>query len=354
MDTLFDIAGDPATSELRDPGLYPGVQFFVSNWLTGYLPLAPGRINALVSGYNLLTNASALADAKADVVHARTLFLDSGAISTLLACLRGSGKAEDVHAWLPRTPELVALAHQLHDAGAPPGVVAAMDLPAYADMLGAAGISVEEAEAITLANAATMLAQEVPPGWQKVFTSQGVTLADHERCMASYEQLGVLAAVRAGTAWLAVGGMAFEDQMERVHQVHARIRQLVGDTGHIHALGVSRLPVLVPMLRRGWVQSADSSSPAQEIRFNRGAYQLRGPRPTFLANALHAANALYAEAELAQAIERDKRTGDVVQVSWLDDAAAPPIPPAEPVASASTPPAPDSWSDALSALEALT
>lgn len=318
IDTLFDIAGDPNTTELRDPGLYPGVQFFVSNWLTGYLPLASGRINALVSGYNLLTNASALVSALTDATHARALFLDSGAISTLLACMRGNGTAAEVHAWLKRTPEVVALAHQLHDAGAPPGVVAAMDLPAYQDMLAAAGISVLEAEGITLDNAAVMLEQSVPPGWRKVFTSQGVTLIDHERCMASYERLGVLAAVRTGRAWLAVGGMAFEDHAERVHAVHQRIRNMVGPTGHIHALGVSRLPVLVPMLRREWVNSADSSSPAQEIRYNRGAYQVRGPRPTFLANALHAANALFAEAELASALERERRKVDSVQLNWFD------------------------------------
>ena len=298
-----ELPDGPATAELRDPGLHPRFQLFISNLMTGYLSVAPNRVNALVSAYHLLASDSKADAVVRDLVNARAVFLDSGCISTLLACLAGNLPAAAVHEWLKRTPDVLALAWQLHDQGVGPGVVAAMDLPAYAGMLDAAGITVDAAEQITLANAQLMMASELPPGWRAVYTSQGVSLADHERCLAGYEDLGVLAAVRRGEAWLAVGGMAFEDSDNRVHVIHEAVRDTLGP-GHIHALGVTRLPTLVPMMRNGWVDSADSSSTAQEVRYNRGPYQVRGPRPTFLADALHAAAALNAEAELAAALRK--------------------------------------------------
>lgn len=301
---LSDLEEQPWNKELLDPGLHPGFQLFISNWMADYLRCAPGRINALLSGYNLNHNPGDLKRACRAVPSARELFLDSGAITTLLHCVRGNGTPQDVRDWLACTPKLIDTAWLLHEAGGPAGVLAAMDLPAYSDLLAAADLTVGAAHDITLDNAVTMLEAQLPPGWWPLFTSQGVTLEDHLACMGQYEEVGVLDAVRSGRAWLAVGGMAFETSPDRVHGIHRAIREFLGDQGHIHALGVSRLDVLVPMIRHGWVQSADSSSPAQMVRYNRGIYHLDGPRPMFLVEALHAVSALYHEAELATALKK--------------------------------------------------
>jgi hypothetical protein len=301
------------TAELRDPGLYPDVRLFVSNRLTNYVRVAPGRINALVSAQYLWESGkNQTEEATRNMPSAREAFLDSGVITPLLQVLNGREDAkgnikgpEVVHNWLEVGHDtIVRMAWDMHDAGAALGVIAALDLPAYPDMLDAAKLSLEQAEEISIANAELMLEADVPHGWRRLFTTQGRSLEDHQRCMHAYAALGVLDEVRAGNAWLAVGGMAFEGVDERVWSVHRAMREQLGE-GHIHALGVSRLNVLVPMIRQGWVNSADSSSPAQEVRYNRGPYRIRGPRPTFLADALFAANALLAEAELAKALEGD-------------------------------------------------
>lgn len=319
MDELFDLEVAPTGGEIRDPGLHPGFQFFMSNLLAEYLACAPGRINALLSGYDLIFRQG-LTTALRNAKYARAMFLDSGAISPLMACMRDKVTPQDVHTWLDRTDELVALAWQIHEAGSPPGVLAAMDLPAYARMLEPAGITVEQGEAITMKNAELMMEQVLPPGWRPVFTSQGVTLDDHRRCMAAYQANGVLGEVRAGRAWLAVGGMAFETQPDRVRVIHQEVREILGD-GHIHGLGVGRLEVLVPLVRRGLIDSADVSSPFQEVRYNRGPFMIPGmaTRPSFLVYALHAAAALRTEAELAVAIRRADRIGDHEQGAfpWL-------------------------------------
>lgn len=322
------LSGPHYTDSMQEPGLFPAFHFFVSNWMMEYVSCAPGRINALSSAFAMVRPEKQYAAYTGDyrvatehVRNARAVFLDSGAITPLLRNARGTGKPEEVRSWVERTDLVVQIAHEFAAAGAPTGVVAAMDLPAYADLLAPAGWTVPEAERITLRNAEQMLAAELPEGWRPVFTSQGVTLEEHVRCMAQYERMGILDHVRAGNAWLAIGGMAFEDNAERVHVVHRKVRELVGPQGHIHALGVSRLPVLVPMIRRGWVQSADSSSPAQEIRYNRGPYQVQGPRLRFLVSALHASSAIYAEVQLAQALERAQRIPDMEQTGWLDSVA---------------------------------
>lgn len=312
-DRMLDLPDLPGNDELKNPGLHPRVRLFVSNLLTGYLRYAPMRINALVSAYAMLgenqNGRSNMRHTIADLPFARTLFLDSGAITPLLLCSRGKAKPDQLMAWLERTNDVVDLAWLLEANGVAEGVVAAMDLPGYASLLATAGLTVPQAEAITLRNAETMLAAELPPRWLPVFTSQGVSLEDHQRCLDGYERLGVLAAVREGRAWLAVGGMAFEGETTRIHAVHRYVRERLG-AGHVHALGVSRLHALVPMVHRGWVNSADSSSPAQEIRYNRGPYRVTGPRPAFVWEALHAASALYYEAELATALARAARLPD--------------------------------------------
>jgi hypothetical protein len=321
MDEMFDFEPYPMGADLRDPGLYPDFHLFIANLLMGYLACAPGRINALLSGYDLVARTG-LPRVLRNIAHSRATFLDSGAISVLMAVMRGTMSPTAVHEYVQRTDELVVVAHQLHEAGSPPGVIASMDLPAYRQMLAPAGLTVESAERITIDNARDMLTKHLPPGWRPVFTSQGLSIAEHQRCLGLYDELGVLDLVRQGKAWLAVGGMAFEDHAERVWRVHQAIREVVGPVGHIHALGVGRVDVLAPMVVQGWINSADSSSPAQEVKYNRGAYQMRPnvPRPEFLVNALHAAAGLYLEADLGQAIARYRAVGAHHQQQEMFDA----------------------------------
>lgn len=309
---LFDTEVTPDSPAMRDPGLYPRFKLFVANLLTGYLRYAPQRINALVSAYDQIHNAEASQRNKstqmADLVWARELYVDSGGITPLLGCLKGTAKPADVWKWVKNTDRIVAYAWELHEFGCPPGMVSMLDLPAYASALEAANITVKEAGDVTMANAEVMMKAELPPRWRKVFISQGVTLADHAACQDAYAALGIFDAVRSGDAVMAVGGMAFEKETARIHAVHKALRARLGE-GHVHALGVSRLPALVPMIHHGWVDSADSSSPAQEVRYNRGPYQVSGPRPTFLWEAMHAASALYFEATLADALRRAEAHG---------------------------------------------
>lgn len=310
---------EPWNEHLRDPGLHPEFSLFIANLMVGYLQCAPGRINALLSAYQTTQIESNDKRVMEMAHHAREMFLDSGGISPLIKCMKGKATAQDVRDWIGRTDLVVELAWRLHDAGSPVGVVAAMDLPAYRDMLGAAGLTVDQGMQITLENAIDMLDRELPPAWKPVFTSQGVSLEDHMRCLEGYQRIGVLDAVRSGDAWLAVGGMAFAGRSDRVHVVHRRVREVVGPEGHIHALGVTRIRTVVPMIQRGWINSADSSSPCQKIRYNLGIYHMEGPRPTFLVEALHAANSLYYEAELAIQLKKADRHPLYEQGELFDD-----------------------------------
>jgi hypothetical protein len=309
LDRLFvDGESVPGNDELRDPGLHPGFQLFVANLLTGYLRYAPQRINALVSAFFYLhrdaqrQNVGVHSDLL-DLSYARTVFLDSGAISPLLGVTRGTHTPEYLRWYVQQTDLVVGLAHKFADLGIKDGVVAMLDLPAYVDLLAGAGLSVAEAHEVTLSNARQMAKAELPEGWRPVFVSQGLTLNDHMAVMAEYESIGALDMVRAGNAWLSIGGVAFEGATQRIHTVAKAVRNKLGE-GHIHILGVNRLHALIPMVRHGWVNSCDSSSPAQEIRFNRGVYHTDGPRPTFLWEAMHAASALYYEATLAMELKR--------------------------------------------------
>lgn len=293
----------PGNAELRDPGLYPGFRLFISNRLTEYVRSAPGRINALVSAQYVFGRADIYRRYLESLPSAREVCLDSGAITPMLQVLHGKAERDVVHDWLDVGHDIILKqAWDIHDRGVALGVVSSLDLPSYPDMLDASGLTIYEAQSITLTNTQRMLEADVPPGWRKLFALQAHTVEDLNSALRDYDALGVLDSVRAGDAWLSVGGVAFENQAERVWSLYRGAREVLGE-GHIHALGISRLPVLVPMIRKGWVQSADSSSPAQEVRYNRGPYRVNGPRPTFLADALFAASALLAEADLAHAIE---------------------------------------------------
>lgn len=317
--------------ELKDPGLFPRVQFFVSNFLTGYLRYAPGRINALVSAYTIAKSASMHRAAMNDLPHARAVFLDSGAFTPLVGCAKGTTTRDDLLGWAVNGPAVVTgLARSLSEVGVASGVVAALDLPSYQPLLNAAQLSVQDAEAISVRNAELLLAADIPAGWRRVFTSQGVSLDDHMRCLDRYEKLGILDAVATGDAWLAVGGMAFETASNhqrdtgnhRVATVHREIRKRV-PVGHIHSLGVTRVGILAPMVDAGWVNSADSSSPAREIQYNRGPYRVTGPRPSFVWESLHAASALYYEAQLAQELARLAKRApvEVLELPWYEQMA---------------------------------
>lgn len=293
----------PSAAELRDPGLYPEFRLFVSNRLTEYVTYAPGRINALVSAHVGYLAPEVFDRYLTHLPAAREVCLDSGVITPLLQVMHGKARPDVVHEWLEAGHEaIVAQAWRIHNAGVVRGVVSALDLPSYADMLRASQITIAQAQAVTLDNTARMLEESVPPGWAKLFVLQAHTMTELDEALDAYAALGVREAVRSGAAWLSVGGLAFEDEGERVRGMYRRAREWLG-TGHIHALGINRSQVLVPMILDGWVNSADSSSPVQEIMYNRGPYRVMGPRPTFLANALFAANALLAEVELARAIE---------------------------------------------------
>jgi hypothetical protein len=311
---LFDdqLDGVLGTDDLRDPGLHPRFRLFVANLLTGYLRFAPQRINALISAWvHIGPTQYAIAKSNGmldDLVWAREIYLDSGGITPLLLAARGKGDVQQIWDWVTRTDDIVALAHRLDEYGCPPGVVCMLDLPAYKDALDKVGITVAQANDVTMANAGAMLHAELPHGWKAVYVSQGFTLAEHMACQDAYERMGILDKVRAGEAWLALGGMAFEKETERIHVICKETRKRLGE-GHIHALGVNRLSALVPMIHRGWVQSADSSSPAQEVRFNRGPYRVEGPRPTFFWEACHAVSALYMEARLADALAKAEAVG---------------------------------------------
>ncbi len=334
---MFDdqLEGLPGTQELRDINLHPRFKLFVANLLTGYLRFAPQRINALISAW-VHIGPSQYAIAKSngsldDLVWAREIYLDSGGITPLLLAARGKGSVDQIWDWVVRQDDIIALAHRLDDFGCPPGVVCMLDLPAYKDALDTVGITVKQANEVTLANAGAMLraakAGELPEAWKAVYVSQGFTLAEHMACQDAYEAMGIMDEVRAGRAWLALGGMAFEKEFQRIHTICQATRDRLG-AGHVHILGVNRLDALVPMVHRGWVNSADSSSPAQEVRFNRGPYRVLGPRPTFFWEACHAVSALYMEARLADAIGKAEAGGLHEQTDlWAPGQADQPVDP---------------------------
>lgn len=345
---MFDdqLEGIPGTAELRDVDLHPRFKLFVANLLTGYLRFAPQRINALISAW-VHIGPSQYAIAKSngaleDLVWAREIYLDSGGITPLLLAARGKGTVDMIWDWVTKTDDIVALAHRLDNFGCPPGVVCMLDLPAYKDALDTVGITVAQANDVTLANAGAMMHAELPEAWKPVYVSQGFTLAEHMACQDAYEKMGILKEVREGRAWLALGGMAFEKETQRIHTICQATRDRLGP-GHVHVLGVNRLDALVPMVHRGWVNSADSSSPAQEVRFNRGPYRVLGPRPTFFWEACHAVSALYMEARLADAIAKAEAGGlheqtDLWEAGATDQPEAAPEalqPPTTPVSPAS-------------------
>lgn len=292
------------TKELRGTGLWErGFKFGHSNWLTGYLRNVPGQLGALVSAYNLNNSDSALQAARDDLPNARLVYLDSGCISILVECLKGKADGSKVREWMQNQDLLKLLAHDLYDHGSHEGVVFMMDLPQYG-MLQAADISLEEGMELTIANAEVFFdyAHELPTGWKAVYTVQGRTEAQYLKCLRAYNAIGIVNAVREGDAWLAVGGLR-DGKPPALYTIYQAIAEYVGEGDRdIHALGVSRTKELVHMARRGWVTSADSSSSAQEIVYNRGPYQVKGPRPLYLAEALFAANSCRLDAELAQAL----------------------------------------------------
>lgn len=279
---------------------YPRFTFFTSNWLTGYVRQVPGELNALVSAWNLTQNKGSFEDARRDLPSARSVFLDSGALSPLWVIERGKGDMTLLHDWLGRQSTLVEIAWDLFTAGVLNGVAACLDMPCVPGLLDKVGMSTQEAVAFTIRNATDWHAVELPPGWRPVYVAQGWTVQDYATCMHAYEDLGIMNDVRAGKAWLAVGSTLVR-RPPSLYTVHAHARKLLGK-GHIHALGIARPDSLAYMARRGWVNSADASSSAASVIYNRGPYRVAGPRPTYLCHALFAASAQYEEALLADAL----------------------------------------------------
>lgn len=301
---------------LKDPGLHPDFSFFHSARTLHYLRWARGMLNALISAYAMEYDSSLQETGDPDdwkgtqgriyqSVHARTVFLDSGAITPLVRCVVGKGNGDEVRAWMTRQVDIVKMAHRLHALGCGHGTVGVLDLPQYPAMLDAAGIGKDEATRMTFENAAVLMESDMPEGWWPTFTVQGITAADYVGCVEHFASFGAIDLAQAGKAWIAVGGTR-DVKPPALFTIYRSVREAVGPDVHIHALGISRIGDLVHMARRGWVNGADSASAAIAIAYNRGPYHVDGPRLSFVQDALLAAQALLMDGELAQALERAK------------------------------------------------
>lgn len=307
------------TVDLADTGLYPGYTYFNANTRTGWLQFIPGQVNILVSAYaQANTNFS---DPLETLVHARIVFLDSGAISPLIAQVKDKIPAVPVLEWMDQQDTIIQWAHRMHQAGVKQAVVAALDLPLYDSMLEPVGITKAYALELTLRNAKAFAQAwydgALPPGFKPVFSVQGVRVEEYLECMEAFDDFGILGMIRDGEAWLAVGG-ARDASPQALLTICRAVRERLGQ-GHIHGLGIGRQSQIVPLHVAGYIDGSDSSATTSEVLFNRGTYALRVDklgRPFFLTQALWATNANHYEATLAAALEK-ARAGEIFEQGML-------------------------------------
>jgi hypothetical protein len=132
--------------------------------------------------------------------------------------------------------------------------------------------------------------------------AQGVRVEEYLDCTERYADLGLLDDVRKGKAWLGVGGTR-NVSTASLYNIYEKIRERLGDDGHIHALGIARPKQLTFMTSRDWVQSSDATTGTIDVVNNRGPYRTLGARPVYLTYAMFAASALRHDTLLARAIK---------------------------------------------------
>lgn len=294
------------TADIREPGLYPRFTFFHATARSKYLSLIPKKINWLGSTFSLTQGYTKGAPTEAWLVeaeqyahNARIVFLDSGAISTLLRFDRGKGTPEQVREWLERQDLVLETAFRLQKAGCNEGIVAAMDLPSTAIDLERVGFKFQEGLDITFRNALAMSVAVVPEGWRRIYMVQGREPKEFVECAQRYDEAGLLDEVREGKSLLGIGGIHRVKSPALENTVIA-VRKVLGE-GHIHALGVARARA-APLAARKLIDSSDAASTQLQVTKNLEPYHITGPRPTFLLDALWAAAMLRHDTLLARKI----------------------------------------------------
>lgn len=303
---LSSLESPITAAELRDPGLYPRFVNFHASSIIFYLKFVEGKVNVLLSSHQAVENNSRLEMYRKYAHLSRMLLIDSGAISPIKALLNGKGTKDDVYAWLGKQEAIVEFAWDLHRHGAPDGgVVAAMDLPVFPEMLTAMELTVAEAAAITHDNAAAFRKLELPPTWKAFYAIQGADVNDYEAHLREYEDLGILQDAREGKAWIGIGGSRTRTA-QSLFDVYHFVRQHVGPDVWIHALGVGRIPELKYLIGHNLCNSADSASATQEVAYNNCPYfRIYGGMPQYLFDATQAANIMRHDALLARALNDD-------------------------------------------------
>jgi len=309
-DELFDDievpAGELTAMEIIESGLYPRFTFFHCATRTKWFGFIPQKANLLVSAYSMTQGYGKhagdgfLREARTAAKDARVVFVDSGLITPMLAVANGKLEPDSVHKWLERTDTVAYTAWELYKGGCKNGVIAAMDVPSTAPGREESGISFEEGIKFTLRNAITMANTDIPPGWKRVYMAQGREPSEFIDTMKMYEAEGLLDEVRSGDAWLGIGGVN-KKKSPTLDNIVREVREYLGD-GHIHALGVAGERI-APLAARNVVQSSDATSAVMTVTKNAGPYAIRGPRPTFLLNALWAAAAMRYDTLLARRIK---------------------------------------------------
>lgn len=248
-------------------------EFFHANGLSWWLRLVPGKVNWLGSAWYLEhRDARGQEEQLEDASHAKAVFLDSGLLTPIGRVLRGQGTVDEANAWLKDQGVVQRWAWRLHEAGVQQGVAAMIDHNASPHFLEAMGRTFEESLDWTLDNAEAWGTYDLPPGWKHVYVVQGTDVDQARQCMDAYELMGVLDEVREGRAWLAIGSIAKTKPPALFTRVEAVRRQL--GAGHVHVLGVAAKNSLGHMVARGWCQSSDSASVAQQVIGNNGAYHI--------------------------------------------------------------------------------
>jgi len=322
-DVELELAPDleaQAEEELESPLADLDFTFFHANSLSYWLRNVPGKVNWLASAwylehtkqtnpkhqypeYQALPNdATYRSGAQCDDgAYAGMVFLDSGLLTPIGRVIKGHGTTAEVDAWLADQGLVQRWAWRLHEAGTPPSVAAMIDHNAAPKFLQAVERTWEESLDWTLRNAEAWGEHELPPGWKHVYVVQGTNVDQAAQCLEAYELLGVLDAVRAEQAWLAIGSIATTKPPALDHRVVA-VRRAVGPVGHIHVLGVAAPKYLEHMVARGWCQSSDSASVAQQVRGNNGPYAVPNipgngvSRPTMLPRQMYFYYAQFAAA----------------------------------------------------------